>query len=186
MLGSMFCRESTLSRSTGNKCMYSHIWSFPACFPCFECGGAGHADAGDGLPFDAWRTCGGVTWWESAEADRPQRHCLLTQCTGGRTDPTGLLVQIKVVLRQQLCPAPNRVSKWWFSGLFCCPPCWCGGGFFPHKTMRFSNIYNTVIAFTFQISIPLNFRLVFRSSLIAICKIAACKPKYTLIYSGCF
>lgn len=77
------------SHCADNKCMSRVLiilnLSFMCTSICHQCSGAGHTDARDGLSLDARRTRGGVTWWESAEADRPRRHHLLTQSTGGRT-----------------------------------------------------------------------------------------------------
>lgn len=63
---------------------------------CLQRCGAGHRDAGARLSLDKRRVRGGVSWWESTEADRPWRHHLLTQPKGGRTDPAALLVRTKV------------------------------------------------------------------------------------------
>lgn len=77
---------------------------------CLQFSGAGHAYDRAGLSPDARRARSGVTWWESAEGGGPWHHHLLTQATGGRTDPTQPSVKRNVTWS-------NRVSMQGFSGL---------------------------------------------------------------------
>ena len=109
------------SERLSNKCSRRHNLGASNDFSiCRQCGGAGHTDAGAGLSLDTRRTRGGVTRWESAEADGPRCHHLLTQPTGGRAKVTrschGLL------------------------GYFFSPPCWCGWGWGRDSHLRVEHI----------------------------------------------